>query len=137
MKKLSSKGFTSHLGMLVILALVLGAMGFAGYRVWQRRNINAQAYRFSILLDGPVVVRACKTNLGSSWQIRAYATSVSNTGASWLVTDGYAFKINGTVQAKSTSSTHLANILKTNTTPIYALAITKSVAVSTASLKDC
>ena len=43
MKKLNSRGFTHHLTMLVILAVVLGAMGFAGYRVYQRRNIDAQA----------------------------------------------------------------------------------------------
>jgi len=43
MKKLNQKGFTHHLVMFVILAVVLGAMGFAGYRVWQNRNIDAQA----------------------------------------------------------------------------------------------
>jgi len=43
MKKLNQKGFTHHLVMFVILAVVLGAMGFAGYRVWQNKNIDAKA----------------------------------------------------------------------------------------------
>jgi len=65
MKKLNQKGFTHHLVMFVILAVVLGAMGFAGYRVWQNKNIDAEAYTYAtVAKGGGVAIRACHYQSG-------------------------------------------------------------------------
>lgn len=51
--------------MFAILALVLGAMGFAGYRVWQNSDKNAQAagYGSGQGTNRGIAFYACKTAL--------------------------------------------------------------------------
>lgn len=51
MKKLNQKGFTHHLLIFGLLALVVGAAGFAGWRIYKNKNIDAQAdtYNYSDL----------------------------------------------------------------------------------------
>lgn len=65
MKKLNQKGFTHHLLIFGLLALVVGAAGFAGYRIWKNKNIDAQAENGTLLLStGPVnetlSIKACR-----------------------------------------------------------------------------
>jgi hypothetical protein len=60
MKKLNSKGFTHHLLIFVLLALVVGAAGFAGYRIYSNKKLDAQAERWTTLYSDGVRVVACK-----------------------------------------------------------------------------
>ncbi len=51
MKKLNQKGFSHHLLIFALLALVVGAAGFAGWRIYKNKSFDAQAadYNYSDL----------------------------------------------------------------------------------------
>lgn len=90
MKKLNQKGFTHHVVMFAILALVLGAMGFAGYRVWQNKNIDAKADNYSEIGSWRTgaTLRACKVAVGSQWWIKVRADNPK--GAKEKVSFGFS-----------------------------------------------
>jgi len=83
MKKLNQKGFTHHLVMFVILAVVLGAMGFAGYRVWQNKNIDARAANWGSSIvynfNNTVNAHACRVRVTNSTSL--VRTAINNTSA--------------------------------------------------------
>ena len=100
MKKLNQKGFTHHLLIFAILALVVGAAGFAGWRIYKNKNIDAQAYNWTRIAYIPfgsgnrsaVSVFACKSAVSNSWFksingriIRAYVVNTTSYDLKWGV----------------------------------------------------
>ena len=85
MKKINQKGFAHHLLIFGLLALVVGAAGFAGYRVWKNKNIDAQAAGWTSLgWQDPYEVNfyACKVSIAKSnnYYIKGYM-STEKTGS--------------------------------------------------------
>ena len=105
MKKLNQKGFAHHLLIFALLALVVGAAGFAGWRVWSNKNIDAQAAGYTILGElknvnfsgtnkGTLTFKACKYSV-DKWSYRAKViNTASNYKAGVTFSKTAYFKLN-------------------------------------------
>lgn len=61
MKKLNQKGFTNHLLLLGIIAVVVGVVSFGGYRVYKSRQIDAKALAPTPILGSSLSgINACR-----------------------------------------------------------------------------
>lgn len=79
MKKHNQNGFTHHILLVSVAVLVMGAIGFAGFRVYTSKNeINAKAASYPLaisIISGQATVRACKA--GSYYKLYASNSSMS------------------------------------------------------------
>jgi hypothetical protein len=86
MKKQTSdqRGIAHHLLLVVIAVLVVGAIGFAGYRVIKGRDIDAKAAGYTYLgavnpeSKGKVSFYGCKVVAGTDVQLRFFAKNKSS-----------------------------------------------------------
>jgi hypothetical protein len=113
MKKLNQKGFSHHLMIVGAAVLVVAAVGFAGWRVYQGRSVEANAAGFgsSIGSDRGVAFYACKSTVtkgGHSIRITAQVKSAEGTN-SMFKSDKYLH-----INAKSDNSTFSTVAKNTN-----------------------
>ena len=68
MKKINQKGFAHHLLIFGLLALVVGAAGYAGWRIYSAKKLDAKAAGWTKLMD-----ESTNYEPGKSGLMRVYA----------------------------------------------------------------
>ena len=102
MKKLNQQGVGHHLMIIAIAVLVVGAVGFAGFRVYKGKNSDsAQAAGWTAFGNSSYKARVCKSSGGL---MKIYFSNYSNYPTTMTVRDITGSSWSRSVAAHSNSS---------------------------------
>ena len=151
MKGINQKGFGHHLLIIIVAVLAVGAVGFAGWRIYSAKKLDAQAASWSTIGSwrSDVTLRACKTytdsKFGPLWKVQL----LDNTPNSATEKPTFVFRVHRSGNAISTTKlgpgigyykTTYASVLLGDTYSVsvsYGSAGAEGTASSFANIKNC
>jgi len=130
------RGIAHHLLLVVIALLVVGSIGFAGYRVYKGKQIDASAAGYTYIgkvnPDGKGLVSfyGCKSVSGTTAQLKFF---VKNQNQSYVYLEGRVTRIDaggesGSVVDTQGANTNVRKRLERNVTTQPMLLLTASTA---------
>lgn len=92
MKGINQKGFGHHLMIAGVAVFVVAAGGFAGWRVYQSRQINARAANYLLASTKDYYITACKTYISGEGGSQQYRVTTYVNWTAKTASDGTKYK---------------------------------------------